>query len=1642
MVTFSDYYSQMASATPRQGPSAMPKYDVSGLSGFAKKVEESKPYGPIETIIDILSRPLYGVTNAVTGVSEGIAEAREGNPLAAAGGVAAIPTNFLSSFFGLNGEEGKRTFSTVLEEQTDRHGKINDPNYQDTEDNVNPVAKGVLGFIGDVALDPLTWIPGAQVAKVGGMLAKGGKAAVKGAENAVKGVREAEVAAKTADEVPTVRIEEENPFGDGFVHTEVPKPGKAPVVSEHAEITPGTVARWASESDIPEVRTAWLDYNAKMARSAKSVSGDVAKGTFLSKNVPDAEKQLTKLYERYNSRVPVVSRPEPNRTFTEMFKEAGAGPAASGIRQELSNILSMVGEGTPVAAKPIKDWIRENASKNLFEANDVPSPQLAGLLSQPGKTAIGSVGRLATITGRADLPMPIRREADTMLKQLHSRATAQTKTAVTDSLMAFNLRRAKQEDDVRAALGDGIYGLLESKADGAMGAKAFEKALQDISRIVSPDADIAAFNQVPVGVRNAVTEALGLPKYIKAEAGSADETAQLLEGVNRVQTPADEVLLNRLGTQTPAGKELHAQTYPESRGGTEFTSPDREVALGRKSRQLNSMFQYDLNKSVFSVIERRMAETTGKEAPKGLERTRAFRSAFYETWDALSRSLDGLGVKLHVGVGKQRFVPLSYRDVVDLTEKAFVNEPAALSALFNAGTSVPPSRLMEAVHWVTTTGARGDEAAAGVREILANRKLAGYKGQVLDQNLPSNLLGSGKVAAHFLPNAEKAARQYAADIGGVVVPAKGGTWSVRSGKGGLLEPLVRAVTDAADSYALRAAENAAAYKARGIVQTKNLTEDQLARIASVLESGTVDQQVEALAKLRANVGKAGAEMGAYPSSVEAARHTVEAAVGGFEVQRARYLETAKNAVKSDGKSRKKAVSEATTKVSASTGREADEVLHFEEVAPVGASEESAAAQIKAAEPKVQKYDMGSMDPDYGLPELAAREGATATALGWLNRTFNQRNGMKTVFDIFHAKRTVAGQFLANKTQQLRELAKFTPEQQVAAMKAVQVGAKNTDPAISEAMSAIETVMKDLVDMEPGSKSLMNSSLLRTEPNLDHINEVLASKLGKESSIQFKDVDDFDDLADQWRSWEFTDPMRELYSISDALATVAEHRSIVGNFLHVMGKAGGVSTEAKPGFVKVVNTGRSKFAQLIPDGTYLQRDVAAELHNLDIMLQSSRKFSGELGEFFQKSFIPAQNIWKQAVTVYRLGHHVRNEMSNDFMSYMARGTSYWMRSQKDAMKVLGLRNEYEGANLIDSLTAIGERIPVGDDVIVGGSRHSFTADELAKIFQDSGLKSTFNISEDLMQDQAMGKLAEIGMQMTNSRLGQMAGGVSHMIDHKGKMQHLIQILHQEASGKGKWGKLSKAELIRRAVQEVKRSHPDSLMLTPTEAKWRFLIPFYTWFAKTLPFAMESAVRNPGRLMTIPKASYNLAVAMGINPNNLSDPFPDDQLFPSFVTNGAFGPQFKGPDGEYVNINPGVPQFDLLQQLLNPNPVEGVLGMTSPLLRVPAELATGSKIGGKPITDTSDYLDQNIPIINYLANLTGTSVTGSAASLLQGQGLDPQAQVAKGNKTGFDQTLTALNWLTGVNAQNWSRPNFINYAEIEKRNRASGNDRSGF
>jgi hypothetical protein len=226
--------------------------------------------------------------------------------------------------------------------------------------------------------------------------------------------------------------------------------------------------------------------------------------------------------------------------------------------------------------------------------------------------------------------------------------------------------------------------------------------------------------------------------------------------------------------------------------------------------------------------------------------------------------------------------------------------------------------------------------------------------------------------------------------------------------------------------------------------------------------------------------------------------------------------------------------------------------------------------------------------------------------------------------------------------------------------------------------------------------------------------------------------------------------------------------------------------------------------------------------------------------------------------------------------------------------------------------------------------------------------------------------------------------------------------------------------------------------------RLIFPFYSWQAKIMPAFFESFIRYPGRVSNLSKLQYEAAVAGGVNPDTVYDPFPTDQNFPDYLQRKVLGPQIKMPGtGEYVGIDPGIPQFDMLNDFLGVEggPMSQVLGSVTPFARAPFEYASGQQVGGVPILDKSEFLDSQIPGASYFNNITGTSLTGT----LMGEGLtgdtaesdpnhenffDPRRQVKEGNYQGpinefglpSSDALRALNnWIFGLSVTGMSHEN---------------------
>src|SRR5690606_1020753 len=115
-------------------------------------------------------------------------------------------------------------------------------------------------------------------------------------------------------------------------------------------------------------------------------------------------------------------------------------------------------------------------------------------------------------------------------------------------------------------------------------------------------------------------------------------------------------------------------------------------------------------------------------------------------------------------------------------------------------------------------------------------------------------------------------------------------------------------------------------------------------------------------------------------------------------------------------------------------------------------------------------------------------------------------------------------------------------------------------------------------------------------------------------------------------------------------------------------------------------------------------------------------------------------------------------------------------------------------------------------------------------------------------------------------------------------------------------------------------------------FKLIIPFYSWQRKSIPLIVESLLTKPQRVTVFPKATYNMAVAMGIDPDTLADPFPEDQMFPSYLTEQMHGPVFE-VNNQYYGINPGFASSDVLNDFVGANPLRTIAGSVSPLIRAP-------------------------------------------------------------------------------------------------------------
>lgn len=860
--------------------------------------------------------------------------------------------------------------------------------------------------------------------------------------------------------------------------------------------------------------------------------------------------------------------------------------------------------------------------------------------------------------------------------------------------------------------------------------------------------------------------------------------------------------------------------------------------------------------------------------------------------------------------------------------------------------------------------------------------------------------------------------------------------------------------------------------------------------ANFVRLATDPQEAANVIRMAAELGTAAKDFGrtlnAYDASIVASAGLVRAALGERVANLAEY--TARMADKAKAADAKGAAAARKNVMDESDAAVKDVDEGVQKLVDDGV--DSPDPQTRALADEVGEQVRENNNSASGMKEsakgYAEMQSGKLSFLEPLARFFNAKQGMNTkeylwAWMTYHGQGIALRDFVNSRVVGLNKLGRKYNQVLDAkgtsvverAFQLIQKGIRPTasEPLVLEAWGDLMRHAGKIFDTSPDAvNSILGNQFLRTGQGVEYANDILGSYrvLGDNvtppngvyfnleearaaAKISGRDV--MEEAAEQWRTWPIKDPVEFLAKLNAAAGRMAADITFVEKFIARAGDYGLTSSKKGPGFVKLRPEGESRYGRLFTEEVYVTPEVADIFKRIDEVSQESRVLTSDFGKFLNRTLDPITNTWKYAITLPRPGHHLRNLAGDLSFTYFAEGIRHSLKASDDAFKLLSLRNNYSDVDILRVLTNKGINIPEGRTVISKGGYGDLTAEQLFEAAKKRGLLPPATVIEDLYDaDIVASKFSEVlekgaaiasfGTAARGGRAEKIVMGISEYRDHFARLQHFMQVIRKAQSGeyvtRGVFNVVKPKtveELFDVAGERVLKFHPDVSQLASGEAKYmRRLIPFYSWTRGAVTALAESMVMAPARLQVFNKASYNIAIATGIDPNSLYDPFPDDQLFPSFLREEMQGPQFE-IGGRYYGISPGIASWDVFN-MLGPDPIRGIVGATNPLLRAPIELLAGSSLGtGARIRDVSDYVDSSIPGVNYISSISGQSVTGTLASLLTGGGFDPQYQYAAGNKGPQDQFISFVNYLTGIGIKDYSRPNYINYAEIEARNKAA-------
>lgn len=409
-----------------------------------------------------------------------------------------------------------------------------------------------------------------------------------------------------------------------------------------------------------------------------------------------------------------------------------------------------------------------------------------------------------------------------------------------------------------------------------------------------------------------------------------------------------------------------------------------------------------------------------------------------------------------------------------------------------------------------------------------------------------------------------------------------------------------------------------------------------------------------------------------------------------------------------------------------------------------------------------------------------------------------------------------------------------------------------------------------------------------------------------SKFRFKESKDYKD----WRlSWQHVDPQKDfgvnpylfMYNLDVALHKVLAEYNVIDSFVEQYGRKIGDA-----GFDPKVHTKTFPYGTRVPDDVKFPREAIEPFAKL---LEDYHKGPWIPESKVVRMLMTAQRHWKSAVTIYYPSHHIRNGIGDSWLMWMSgindprvfSKSMKVLRTQKERYsKVI---NESENIGDVTKFLEGGFRQTDNRAIVTNKFKAGISADEYYGEALKRGLLLDASRIEDLYGADMMG----IFKGVETNRLAQPLNGKGHAVasavaetrEHYFRIAHVIGYVekHLPADVGRKLAKTNDPEMrsqllkpiLDKAADEVRKWHPDGTDMTRFEQMVRGPIPFYAWSRKALPLTIEAMFMSPGKIQAYPRGMAALQESLGIETEGGPwNPFPNDQLFPDWMTNGAIGP----------------------------------------------------------------------------------------------------------------------------------------------------------